>query len=96
MGSLPLGAGKWGHFDLSGNVAELVYDTDAPLTVPCVDCAHAPPTMAGGGGKPKLNASFLPTGGGWDYASTGSLLTPSTTILRDDNVANDVGFRCAR
>ena len=96
VGSLPLGAGKWGHFDLSGNVAELVYDTDAPLSVPCVDCAHAPPTMAGGGGKPKLNASFLLTGGGWDYASTGSLLTPSTTILRDDNVANDVGFRCAR
>lgn len=98
VGSLPGGKGKWGHFDLSGNVAELVYDTDAPLPLPCVDCVHAPPTMfTGPGGKPqqKLNANFLVTGGGWDYASN-SLLTTAFSTLRDDAVDNDVGFRCAR
>ena len=96
VGSLPAGAGKWGHFDLAGNVAELVYDIDGPLTVPCVDCAHAPPTMLSGpGGKQKLNADFMVTGGGWDYAQS-SLRTTAFGTLRDDAVDNGVGFRCAR
>ena len=97
MGSLPTGAGKWGHFDLAGNIAELVYDVDGALPVPCVDCAHAPPTMLSGpGGKQqKLNANFMVTGGGWDYSSN-SLLTTAFSTVRDDAVDNDVGFRCAR
>lgn len=94
VGSLAAGAGKWGHFDLAGNVAELVYDTDGTLPLPCVDCAHAPP-MPSGGGKPKLNANFLVTGGGWDHASS-SLLTTAYGTVRDDTVSGDVGFRCAR
>jgi formylglycine-generating enzyme required for sulfatase activity len=96
VGSLPAGKGKWGHFDLAGNVAELVYDTDAPLPLPCVDCVHAPPTMFSGPPKSqKLNASFLVTGGGWDNAPT-SLLTTSFTTVRDDAFGDNVGFRCAR
>jgi sulfatase modifying factor 1 len=96
VGSLPSGAGKWGHFDLSGNVAELVYDTDGALPMPCSDCVHAPPsTLSGSGGRPRLDANFLVTSGGWDYSGT-SLFTSAYTTLRDDSVDNDVGFRCAR
>ncbi|MDB5212526.1 MAG: hypothetical protein JWO86_453 [Myxococcaceae bacterium] len=96
VGSLNTGAGKWGQFDLSGNVAEFVYDTDGTLPMPCVDCVHAPPTTVGGTPtRPKLNAFFLVTGGGWDYSSS-SLLTTAYDTRRDDFVDNDVGFRCAR
>ncbi len=97
VGSLDNGAGKWGQYDLSGNVAELVYDTDGALPMPCVDCVHAPPSaLSSGPGKPpRLNAFFLITGGGWDYAAT-SVLASSYSTLRDDVVTDAVGFRCAR
>ena len=97
VGSLPTGAGKWGHFDLSGNIAELVYDTVAPLPMPCIDCVHAPPTMLqkGPGGTQRLNVQFVLTGGAWDY-DVSSMQNVSTSAIRDDIVDNDVGFRCAR
>jgi sulfatase modifying factor 1 len=97
VGSLDSGMGKWGQFDLSGNVAELVYDTDGTLPMPCVDCVHAPPTaLASSPGKPpRLNAFFIVTGGGWDYAST-SVSASSYTTLRDDVVSDAIGLRCAR
>ena len=98
VGSLPTGTGKWGHFDLSGNVAELVYDTDGILPTPCNDCVHAPPSSLSGpvgGGKPRLDANFIVAGGGWDYSAT-SLSSGAYTTVRDDFVDNDVGFRCAR
>ena len=98
VGALPTGAGRWGHFDLSGNVGELVYDTDGTLPMPCVDCVHAPPAMllAGPGGKPRMNANFIVASGAWDYASSASLQTSAYDTVRDDFADNDVGFRCAR
>ncbi len=96
VGSLPVGVGKWGHFDLAGNVAELVYDTDGTLPVPCADCVHPPPAFLSGAGKQqRLNANFIVTSGGWDYSST-SLESMSFDTIRDDNADNDIGFRCAR
>jgi sulfatase modifying factor 1 len=97
VGSRNAGVGKWGQFDLSGNVAELVYDSDGMLPIPCVDCVHAPPpVLASGPGKPpRLNAFFIVTGGGWDSTST-ALLTSSYTTIHDDVVESNVGFRCAR
>jgi formylglycine-generating enzyme required for sulfatase activity len=38
VGSTPLGVGRWGHMDLSGNVAEFVFDVDVTLPVPCNNC----------------------------------------------------------
>jgi sulfatase modifying factor 1 len=97
VGSRNTGVGKWGQLDLSGNVAEFVYDTDGTLPMPCVDCVHAPPAaLASPPSKPpRLNAFFIVTGGGWDVAPT-SLFTSSYTTLRDDLVESNVGFRCAR
>jgi len=97
VGSLPLGAGKWGHFDLSGNVAELTYDVASALQVPCNDCAHVPPTtlVKGPGGTQRLNVQLVVMGGGWDY-DVSSMETTASSTMRDDTVDNDVGFRCAR
>ncbi|MDB4933817.1 MAG: hypothetical protein JWP87_789 [Labilithrix sp.] len=96
VGVLPAGAGKWGHFDLSGNMAELVFDVDGPLPMPCTDCARIPPDLIRGPiGKPRLDAFFLVTSGGWGYAPS-ALHTNSYGTLRDQDVANDIGFRCAR
>jgi formylglycine-generating enzyme required for sulfatase activity len=37
----PLGDGKWGHADLTGNLGEWVLDRlKSPYTMPCVDCAY--------------------------------------------------------
>lgn len=96
VGSLPLGVGRWGHFDLSGNVAELVLDVDGFLPIPCTDCARLPPTSVKGGGNSRLDANFLVNGGGWNYGSSSTVRTSSYTTLRDDDVDNAVGFRCAR
>jgi formylglycine-generating enzyme required for sulfatase activity len=38
VGSRPKGAGRWGHFDLQGNVVEWTMDAEGPLPVPCDDC----------------------------------------------------------
>jgi sulfatase modifying factor 1 len=96
VGMLPAGAGKWGHFDLSGNLAELVVDVDGPLTVPCTDCARIPPDdIRGTSNNPRLDAFFLFTGGAWSYAAA-DVRTSSFGTLKDRNVSDDVGFRCAR
>jgi sulfatase modifying factor 1 len=54
VGSKPLGAGRWGHADLSGNVYEYGSDWWYDLPLPCTDCANHTPdknglrTMRGG------------------------------------------------
>jgi formylglycine-generating enzyme required for sulfatase activity len=98
VGMLPAGVGKWGHFDLSGNMAELVFDVEGALSAPCVDCAQIPPDIIRGPvNSPRLDAFFLVTGGGWTSASTASVLrTTAYTTLRDRDVSDGIGFRCAR
>src|SRR5262249_38959581 len=46
VGSAPLGAGRWGHLDLVGEVEEWMLDIPAPYVTPCTDCANAPPPTA--------------------------------------------------
>lgn len=78
--------GRWGQYDLLGNVAELSADRPASATfappVPCVDCA--------------ANASVIPRyahgGSWWDYA--GGLTTRVDKYVT--NRSDQVGFRCAR
>jgi formylglycine-generating enzyme required for sulfatase activity len=53
VGSVPAGAGKWGHLDLNGSRFEFVFDavqqTDAVYPMPCIDCAATqfPPNRMG-------------------------------------------------
>lgn len=80
----PLGDGRWGHADLSGNVEEWTLDTFGPYPLPCTDCAqlaaHPDRRVRGGG-----------------YA--GSALAQQTAT-RDwwqaDLARNYQGLRCAR
>ena len=96
VGALPTGAGKWGHFDLSGNVAELVVDVDGLLMLPCMDCARLPPVnVHGPQGNPRLDTNFLVVAGSWD-GTAASLHTSSFTTTKDDLVDSGIGFRCVR
>jgi formylglycine-generating enzyme required for sulfatase activity len=38
VGSKPKGKGRWGHFELQGNVVEWNLDAEGELAVPCDDC----------------------------------------------------------
>jgi formylglycine-generating enzyme required for sulfatase activity len=101
VGSLPPGVGRYGHFELAGNLAELVLDAtiangSPPLNVPCVDCAPlmgANPAGALGGG----NDDYKVYVGGGDWRQTGSQLSaaPLATVKWSSR-SEVIGFRCAR
>jgi formylglycine-generating enzyme required for sulfatase activity len=40
VGTTILGAGRWGHFDLAGNLEQWTVDWYADYVSPCVDCAY--------------------------------------------------------
>jgi sulfatase modifying factor 1 len=86
VGSRPAGAGRWGHHDLAGNVAEWTLDVFASPYTPgaCVDCAFLTPpgdrAVAGGAhssGGPILLVAARGKGG---------------PVVRSDGL----GARCAR
>lgn len=92
VGSKPLGAGVFGHLDLSGNAYEIVLDQDGPLPVPCIDCwidAGFPNRLLHRGGSYASPAIPGVDGGGFYL---------STTYRDGDPDARGVGqgFRCAR
>lgn len=101
---LAAGAGRWGHFNLAGNVAEIVLDgigrnadNNGLFPVPCVDCATIAPSQGkplGGGGLERLDAEFLVAGGGWD-APASSLRSSATTTFDENDAQANTGFRCA-
>jgi formylglycine-generating enzyme required for sulfatase activity len=83
VGMHPLGAGRWGHEDLIGNVGEFVRDWNDAYLVPCVDCI----TRTGGfpvlrGGSYHFGPSSLDVSGRWN---TGGAWNSSA-----------FGLRCAR
>lgn len=53
IGSKPLGAGRWGHLDLGGSMAEWVFDETRPYPSVCHDCTsgRAGPTRGLRGGS---------------------------------------------
>ncbi len=93
VGALPLGVGRWGHFDLSGNVGELVLDIDGngELPTPCTDCALLTSTT-GKGDK----SDFIFNGGAWNFASSSSVRSISYDTVYSNDTRDNVGFRCAR
>jgi len=103
VGVLPTGVGKFGHFDLAGNVAEMTMDLapPAPVITPCTDCVQfltGDPKTAGlgsWGGKGGRNAELVVFGGGWNDA-TNDLRTSTANKITYSNASDSVGFRCAR
>jgi formylglycine-generating enzyme required for sulfatase activity len=97
VGSLPAGVGRFGHFDLGGNVAELVVDgvsrkNNDPLPTPCVDCASLVPASPQTGGAGETDVLTL--GGDWNGAAA-TLRTDDFTTVRLNDQSVRVGFRCA-
>jgi sulfatase modifying factor 1 len=80
------GAGRWGQFDLAGNVSEWLLDYYADYTATCNDCAQLTPNDQG---RTLLGGSFV-----------GDATPAMRTGYRDLKVPQgrdpNVGFRCAR
>ena len=86
VGSLPLGAGRWGQNDLGGNIAEWVLDGYAKYQLPCTNCANVSATAAN---RVFRGASFQ------DFSY--NLVTGTTrTYFGPATVADFNGARCAR
>jgi formylglycine-generating enzyme len=82
VGASTLGVGRWGQFDLDGNLVQWALDWDAPYVSPCSDCAYLSPTT----GRVSRGAAFF---GGDGEASQRAGRTPTDT-------PEAFGFRCAR
>ncbi len=85
-GSRPLGNGRFGHADLSGNVAEWVFDYYASPypSDRCIDCANRTP------------ASFRGLRGGGYFELQDTVLASYRSALGPSASRAFVGFRCAR
>jgi formylglycine-generating enzyme required for sulfatase activity len=100
VGSLPAGAGRWGHMDLSGNVAEIVLDaklknvgTVFPLPCDNGDCAllmsEQPKPPSG------PDYAFFVMNADWT-ASAADVKTTHLDQLDFRTRSASLGFRCAR
>jgi sulfatase modifying factor 1 len=85
VGSAPLGVGRWGQLDLTGNVYEWMLDySAATLPASCPDCA------ATTGGTERIFR-------GGSYVSSASELVTSPGVRTSPlNSGGDGGLRCAR
>jgi formylglycine-generating enzyme required for sulfatase activity len=86
VGRKPLGNGKWGQADLTGNVSEWVLDkyVDPYAINPCDNCADLPP-----------GAAQAVRGGSFQSTTIGELTSSARTSLKDER-SHTVGVRCAR
>jgi len=90
VGSRPLGAGLWGHLDLSGSMWEWTLDTSEannkfPPASPCNDCIATQPT-----------GDFALRGGAWDAGPETSYADSNSAYFGSPSGDfPDWGFRCA-
>jgi formylglycine-generating enzyme required for sulfatase activity len=85
VGTKPAGVGRWGQFDLTGNVSEWVLDSfDATLQTPCTNCAQLGAFSARG----QRGGSFFRGAFSLRSAARGSSVPVQNSL--------DSGFRCAR
>jgi formylglycine-generating enzyme required for sulfatase activity len=83
VGSVYGGVGRWGQWDLAGNMAEWTLDAYLDYATPCVDCA------AQAGSQRVFRGGSYDRDGTYLYSSSRVGGDPAT---RDVNI----GFRCAR
>ncbi|MDB4937662.1 MAG: hypothetical protein JWP87_4634 [Labilithrix sp.] len=96
VGSLASGAGRFGHFDLSGNVAEHVLDprpSNGGRPVPCVDCATLTGSDPAKLDNDRRELTIL--GGGFGSAPL-AVRASSVSVVDWDERSDSIGFRCAR
>jgi formylglycine-generating enzyme required for sulfatase activity len=84
VGVRAAGIGRWGQFDLAGNVNEWTLDWHAPYSASCVDCANLVP------------AKYQEFRGGSYFEQAESLRTGSRNGTAPDNHFAYIGVRCAR
>jgi len=85
VGSIPNGAGVWGHVDLAGSVAEAVLDWYAEYTTgECRDCANL-----------TAGSARVTRGGDWSSEAT-SVRTYVRGQMAPAVRNSYIGFRCAR
>ncbi|WP_237244641.1 MULTISPECIES: SUMF1/EgtB/PvdO family nonheme iron enzyme [Sorangium] len=87
VGSKPAGAGRWGHQDLSGGLAEFTRDWSGELPVPCVDCAILE--------RPSTGAYLITHGGNYQQSEVFQRAA-WTGIYRSPGRESGFGVRCAR
>ena len=83
VGTAALGVGRWGHFDLAGNVNEWTIDAFGDYATPCVDCARLDAT------------SFRVIRGGYFHDDAEYLLPTSRSDDPPATRSACLGFRCA-
>ena len=96
VGTQSLGAGKWGQYNLSGGVAEFVFDTTyyPPQSPDCsgADCAYYSASSSYAvvmGGRHYENLQYTPNQWGEWYG-------PFSAFGQRNQRAAGIGFRCAR
>jgi formylglycine-generating enzyme required for sulfatase activity len=94
VGNYAAGVGRWGHFDLAGNVKEFVLDRDPggngdPPPGACVDCALLLPANI-------TNEDVVLLGGDYEDTSTTELRNSEFLTFDHDLESRWTGFRCAR
>jgi len=86
VGSKVAGMGRWGHFDMAGNVSEWTLDWFADYVVPCVNCAN---TTSGA-------AFSRVTRGGAFTSATADVASEHRVGDSPTAIGYPLGFRCAR
>lgn len=88
VGSKPAGVGRYGQFDLAGNVYEWALDYAESYAVPCVDCANLTPPSVG-------TLTRVRRGGSFTVDAT-SVRTGARSPLVPTTLFDGSGVRCAR
>jgi sulfatase modifying factor 1 len=89
VGSVPAGAGRWGHLDLAGNLWEFTVDEFASWTsAPCTDCANV--------AFSSLTSNRVIRGGDFRESYIGIARAAVRQVLPAQSIGYNIGFRCAR